>query len=457
MKSFWAIVLTDALLHFVWQAALIGLVTVSVLNGLRSARAATRYAVLCAAFALLVAAPIVTLLALMLAPSLSDGASHVIGSRAVASIAPEWVRTVVLSVWFAGVCVCCVRALVAYRYVVALRMGAHAAVGQVLDIVRALEQRMDVRRRVHVAIAAASGGPSIVGWLRPVLLLPAAVITGLTPEQLETIIAHEIAHVRRHDYLVNTLQLIAETLLFYHPVTWWLSARLREERELCCDDIVVETCGDAVVYARALAESERRRVGAVATPRARIAALGANEGPLMYRIRRLLDVAAPHRRSPGLVSLLAPVALVAVSVVVACVASAVDAPRAPSGVDGRSPSVAGHAARVEPGRYDGRVGTLTLNENGEASFAATKLASQSFAARSDTGSVGSRLVSIQLSGVSREIRDRMNLPVHVGDRIGVTTSTVVLTRLREVDSALYSSIVPVGPGRVALLIAMEGR
>jgi beta-lactamase regulating signal transducer with metallopeptidase domain len=451
MSPHWTLVLTDALLHFVWQGALIGVVTVSVLNGLRPARAATRYAVLCAAFAFLVAAPIVTLLTLVMAPSLSNGASHVLVTRTVASVTPSWARTVVLPLWVAGVCVCGARTLIAYRYLVALRVGAYAAAGHVLDIVRALEQRMHVRRRVQVVIAAASGGPSMAGWLRPVLLLPAAVITGLTPEQLETIIAHEMAHVRRHDYFVNVIQLVAETLLFYHPVTWWLSARLREERELCCDDIVVETCGDAVVYARALAESERRRVATLGAP---IAALGANDGPLMYRIRRLLGVDAPRRPSSMIVPLLA---LVVACVVVACVGSGVDAPRARSARDGSSSSVAPHQARAEQRRYDGGIGTPNPSENGEASFAATQLASRSIAAGTETGSEGSRLVSIQLSGVSREVRDRMNLPVRLGDTIQLTTNAVVMSRLREVDSSLHSSIVTVGPGRAALLIAIERR
>jgi beta-lactamase regulating signal transducer with metallopeptidase domain len=452
MSPHWTATLTDALLHFVWQGALIGLLTVSALNGLRSARASTRYAVVCAAFILLVAAPIVTMLTLELAPSFSNAASHVLVTRAMASVAPSWARNVVLLIWGVGVCVFGVRALVAYRYVVVLRAGARAAVGHVLDIARALEQRMRIRRRVRVVIAAASGSPSVVGWLRPVLLLPAAVITGLTPEQLETIIAHELAHVRRHDYLVSTIQLVAETLLFYHPVTWWLSARLREERELCCDDIVVETCGDAVVYARALAESERRRVAR--SPQS-IVALGANDGALIERIRRLLGIDAPRRGTPGLVPL---AALAVVCVLVACVASAVDAPRAaPSALNGGSPSVGTHEARVEPPRYDGGIGTPNPNENGEASYAATKVASRSIAADSERGAEGSRLVSIQLSGVSRELRDRMNLPIAIGDTIHVMTNALVVSRLREVDSTLHSSIVPVGAGRAALLIAIERR
>ena len=90
--------------------------------------------------------------------------------------------------------------------------------------------------------------------MKPVVLLPVAALSGLSPEQLQAILAHELAHVRRHDYLVNLLQSVVETLLFYHPAMWWVSAQVRTEREHCCDDLAVEVCGDRLVYVTALAE-----------------------------------------------------------------------------------------------------------------------------------------------------------------------------------------------------------
>ena len=96
--------------------------------------------------------------------------------------------------------------------------------------------------------------------MRPVLLLPAATMLGLTSQQLEAVLAHELAHILRYDYLVNMLQTVVETLLFYHPAVWWASARIRHERELCCDDLAVGSCGDALCYARALTRLERLRV-----------------------------------------------------------------------------------------------------------------------------------------------------------------------------------------------------
>ena len=97
--------------------------------------------------------------------------------------------------------------------------------------------------------------PTVVGWLRPVILLPVSVITGLPATHLDAVLAHELAHVQRHDYLVNALQTIIETLLFYHPAVWWCSRQIRIEREHCCDDLVVEACRDRVAHGGRLRNS----------------------------------------------------------------------------------------------------------------------------------------------------------------------------------------------------------
>jgi len=115
------------------------------------------------------------------------------------------------------------------------------------------------------------------------------MLCGLAPEQVEALLAHELAHVRRHDYLVNVLQGIAESLLFYHPAVWWISNQIRAEREHCCDDLAVAASGDVLVYARALAELESMR------PAHFRAALSANDGSLLRRIQRLADPVAAHR------------------------------------------------------------------------------------------------------------------------------------------------------------------
>ena len=97
--------------------------------------------------------------------------------------------------------------------------------------------------------------PMAIGWLKPVVLLPANMITGLNNAQLEMLILHELAHIKRHDYLVNFIQTLVEILLFFHPAVLWVSKQMRNEREYCSDDIAVQHCGDAVAYAHTLADT----------------------------------------------------------------------------------------------------------------------------------------------------------------------------------------------------------
>jgi uncharacterized protein involved in exopolysaccharide biosynthesis len=145
-----------------------------------------------------------------------------------------------------------------------------------------LRRRLSIGRPVRLVKSALVEVPTVLGWLRPVILLPASSLAGLTPGQLDAILVHELAHVRRFDYLVNVLQCLIETVMFYHPVVWWISRCIREERENCCDDFVVKVSGNRVAYARALATLESLR-GEM--PQLAFAASG---GSLLNRVRRLL-------------------------------------------------------------------------------------------------------------------------------------------------------------------------
>ncbi|HPU34904.1 MAG TPA: M56 family metallopeptidase [Phycisphaerae bacterium] len=147
-----------------------------------------------------------------------------------------------------------------------------------------LAKRLRVSRPVRLLVSAEAQAPMAIGWLRPVILLPASAITGLTPEQLRAVLAHELAHIRRYDYLVNILQSVVETVLFYHPAVWWVSRRIRVEREHCCDDMAVAVSGNVLSYARALERMELLR----AEP-ARLA-VAATSGSLLARIRRLVGM-----------------------------------------------------------------------------------------------------------------------------------------------------------------------
>src|SRR6185503_396899 len=153
----------------------------------------------------------------------------------------------------------------------------------------AIARHLAIGKPVRVSQSAAVRVPMLIGWIRPVILIPVSAFTGLTTGQLEALIAHELAHVRRQDYLANIAQTVAEILLFYHPACWWLSKQIRIEREHCCDDVAVSVCGSPIVYAEALADLESLRHPGPSL------ALAATDGPLLRRLQRLLTPAYGER------------------------------------------------------------------------------------------------------------------------------------------------------------------
>ena len=188
----------------------------------------------------------------------------------------------IVVVWLMGVCLCGVRLVLGLLGAGRVRrLGIAPVQSSCRQLCAELAGRFGIRRVVNVYESVLVRTPVVVGWTAPVILLPASVATGLTPAQLRAVLAHEMAHICRHDYLVNVFQTLAESLLFYHPAVWWLSARLRDEREHCCDELAAEACQDKLVVAQAL-------VRLAAIEHMPGPALAANGGRLLERIRRLL-------------------------------------------------------------------------------------------------------------------------------------------------------------------------
>ncbi|HEV2448476.1 MAG TPA: M56 family metallopeptidase, partial [Candidatus Sulfopaludibacter sp.] len=216
-----------------------------------------------------------------------SGGSPIAGAGLLQQAMP-WI----LLVWFAGVVACSLR--LAGGWISAARLQTAHTRSAPPEWQRTLDRlaaRMRIAQTVRLLLSARVETPSVIGWLRPVILAPAGALLGLDPSHIEALLAHELAHIRRHDYLVNVLQGIAESLLFYHPAVWWLSNQVRAEREHCCDDIAVAASGDVLTYARALAELESLR------PAHLQSAVAASGGSLARRIRRLIEPeAAPHAR-----------------------------------------------------------------------------------------------------------------------------------------------------------------
>ena len=306
--------LSAALLDFVWQGLLAAFLLWTALFVLKNRSARARYAVSCVALAVMAALPVVTACLIYTAQaSMRHTPAGTMSARgpldlpaampgaAASSLAwAGWLAHWALPLWSCGVLLFSLRLVWASRQISALRREAKPAEAAVLAIVAGLQERMQLARPVRALVSAVADCPSVVGWIKPVVLLPAATVLGLTPQQLEAVLAHELAHILRYDYLVNMLQTVVETLLFYHPAVWWASARIRHERELCCDDLAVDSCGDALCYARALTRLERLRA---TTPRL---ALGSAGGPLLYRIQRLAGDTGWQRgpsKLPGILAL----------------------------------------------------------------------------------------------------------------------------------------------------------
>ncbi len=292
-----------ALVDSLWQNALAaaGLAALLAIIPVRAAR--TRYAVAIVTLALMLALPAATAVRLSeMSPWTSDvvtATSAVApgptgpGPQAVATTpTPAAIRAAIEPVlpwvvlaWFGGVVALSLRLASGGLMTRQLgRVGTSSVPDACVEAVARLAARLRISRPVRVLGSAVVQVPAVIGWLRPVILLPASALTGLTPLQLDALLAHELAHVRRYDYVVNLLQSVVETLLFYHPAAWWVSQQVREEREHCCDDLAVAVCGDAHFYATALLGMERLRV----TPPAFALAATGRGGALMGRIRRLV-------------------------------------------------------------------------------------------------------------------------------------------------------------------------
>ncbi len=308
--------LRTALLHFVWQGVVVSFLLWTALFFLRKRSANARYIASCIALIVLLALPVITACAVYTQPVVKHSTARFfaavpqtvaaawtgpVGSAPTGSIS-LWMSSLgwwALPAWAFGVILFSFRLAWGAREVAVLRRSGTPADPSLRALGAALAARLGIERPVRLLITSLAEGPSVVGWIRPVILLPAATLMGLTPEQLEAVLAHEFAHIRRYDYLVNIFQMVVETLLFYHPAVWWTSARIRHERELCCDDLAVSMCGDPLCYARALTKLERLRTLAPNM------AMGGTGGSLLYRIQRLTGSAGRRfgpSRLPGILA-----------------------------------------------------------------------------------------------------------------------------------------------------------
>lgn len=323
------------LIHFLWQGLLISAVMYCVLRAGSGASSVARYGLACIGLGLMAASPIVTLQALMSSPgagsfgslSLPTSGLHYTAADAVGTPQPAaaqhsaspvlrssrsfrgridtaipwcvagWgVGVVALSLWYLG----------GWRRLRKMRKtGTTEVSAAVKETASMLSRRLGVTQRFLVVESALVRIPTVIGWIKPMILLPVSAITGLNDMQLSAMIAHELSHIKRCDYPINIIQTIIEIFGFYHPAVWWMSRQIRIERENCCDDMAVGVLQGRKAYAEALVSMETIRARRIDP------AVSANGGSLEHRIKRLFGSTEPQSRFGWLPAVLLCVLVVA--------------------------------------------------------------------------------------------------------------------------------------------------
>ncbi len=297
----WMQALGWTLVHFLWQGLIIGIVHALIRRLVPAEHSSLRYAFGLFSLLALLLAPMLTLA--LLWPSAALETAHagsavavsasLVATTAMSPGAPVFdaLLPLLVAAWLAGVLLMMGRAAQQWH---SLDRIARSLAWRDLAIERLLAQvaeRFGMLPGVRVLVSASIDTPTLIGWLKPVILLPVAVVAKLPRQQLELILAHELGHLRRYDHLVNLAQAIVETLLFYHPVVHWISREVRHEREVCCDNLVLHlTDSEPREYARTLAALENLRQ---LTPQLAVAASG---GMLLDSVRRIVGPVHPHAR-----------------------------------------------------------------------------------------------------------------------------------------------------------------
>ena len=291
-----------ALLHFLWQGTALAAIAGCAIAFVR--RPATRYVIGVFALVAMLIAPAATfafysqrhespiefvksspLVAAAWPSARSNTAAS--GTMHVTTVRTQDAFSWMVEIWLLGVALFSLRSAGGFVLLERERRRQSTVLKDwVLEICYALQDQLGITRAVQYCETAVLQAPAVIGWFQPIVFLPVSALTGLSERQLRSVIAHELAHIRRFDAFVNVFQVCVETLLFYHPAVWWLNRRIRAEREHCCDEIAVAVCGDPVEYARALTLMEHWRS-------APALALAANGGPLTERVRHLLGLNTP--------------------------------------------------------------------------------------------------------------------------------------------------------------------
>lgn len=193
---------------------------------------------------------------------------------------------VFVMIWLVGTTLLLLRLLIGFTHVQSLKVQQVKPISaDIQALMDNLLEKVQMPATIKLLESARASVPMTIGWIKPVVLLPVGMASGLTIKQLEAILAHELAHIKRYDYLVNIFQNFVEIVFFFHPATWFISGKVRDERENCCDDFAVEICGDNLVLAKALTQVASYQH----QPRLAMA-FGAKRQTFMDRIKRIIGI-----------------------------------------------------------------------------------------------------------------------------------------------------------------------
>jgi beta-lactamase regulating signal transducer with metallopeptidase domain len=308
--------LTDAIgwtiVHSIWEGLVIGVILFAALSFIHDSKSRLRYNFSVTALCLFILISIINLTAeLIISTGISETALVVIQNNTVLdgangsditadqnslrvitlgiiSAVGVYLKSnlpLVVTLWFAGMIFFVTRFFGGFSYLNRMKYQDSSFVpAEWQNKLNSFRYKLKLKKPVRLLESAKVNIPVAIGYIKPIILVPVGMLTGFPAKEIEAIIAHELAHVARNDYLVNILQSIAEIIFFYNPALWWISSIIRSEREKCCDDIAVSLCGDSLIFANALAKLEK-----ITTEKYQLALAINGKKNLVTRIKRLFN------------------------------------------------------------------------------------------------------------------------------------------------------------------------
>lgn len=285
------------LIHSLWQFTLVALLLTVVLGAMRKAKSATRYLVSLSGLGVMMVMVLVTFViyyynkgdetAVTIAPLALE--LHQLrmepSSILTLMLLAEKYQQLIVNVWLVGTALLFLRFTGAYVYLRSVIKSATIEELQFSKRFKKLKKSFNIQREVLIKSSAKVMSPMVVGFVRPVILFPVGMINFLSTDEVAAILSHELAHIKRHDYLINIFQSLVEVIFYYHPGTWYIMKMINNERENCCDDLAIAHTSGALDYAKTLVKLQELNYATLSP------AMGmAGQRGFSYRIKRILEV-----------------------------------------------------------------------------------------------------------------------------------------------------------------------